>query len=189
MNTISKNLTEFGNNIIKFHIPRWEELPDIELYMDQVITFIENNISIVAVNNEERIITPSMVNNYVKLNLIPKPIKKRYGKAHLAYLIAITILKHVFTIQEVKDGISFQALLNGEKDAYNLFCEEQESALKLIASQVLPDSNPIISNRNVNPENLVIKMATLAFASKILGEKTIKLQKNLMDLEKENNPI
>ena len=189
MNTIGDDLVNFGNNMIKFHIPRWDELPDIELYMDQVITFIEKNISIVAVDLEERIITPSMVNNYVKLNLIPKPIKKKYGKVHLAYLIAITILKHVFTIQEVKDGISFQAMLNGEKEAYNLFCEEQESALKLIASQVLPDRLSIVPNTNVNPENLVIKMSTLAFASKIIAEKTIKLQKDFMDIKKEDNLI
>lgn len=189
MNSIVNNLVDFGNDIFEFHLPRWDELPDIELYMDQVITFIENNISIVGVNPEERIITPSMVNNYVKLNLIPKPVKKKYGKVHLAYLFAITILKHVFTIQEVKDGISFQAMLNGEKVAYNLFCEELESALKLIASQVLPDKESFITDTDINPENLVIKMSTLAFASKIITEHTIKLQKDFIDTDKENGSI
>ena len=187
MNTINDELMKFSKELLEFHIPRWDELPDMELYMDQVITFIENNILITSVNFGERIITPSMVNNYVKLNLIPKPVKKKYGKIHLAYLIAISILKHVFTIQKIKDGISFQSTLNGEKAAYNLFCKEQEGAIKLLASQVLPTGELNTHSREVNPENLVIKMATLAFASKIISEKTIELQRAFMDKKQINN--
>ena len=187
MNTINDELIIFSKELLEFHIPRWDELPDIELYMDQVITFIENNILITSVNFGERIITPSMVNNYVKLNLMPKPVKKKYGKIHLAYLIAISILKHVFTIQKIKDGISFQSTLNGEKGAYNLFCQEQERAIKLLANQVLPVGAFTTQSTEVNTENLVIKMATLAFASKIITEKTIELQKDLMDKEDTNN--
>lgn len=190
MNIINDDeLILFSNEISEFHIPRWEELPDIELYMDQVITFIEKNISVVSVNSREKIITPSMVNNYVKLNLIPKPIKKKYEKIHLAYLIAITILKHVFTIQEIKDGISYQAMINGEKEAYNLFCEEQESAMKIITNQVLQEGKYTVSNTHVKGDNLVIKMSTLAFASKLIAEKAIRIQKDFMDIEKTNNPI
>lgn len=181
MNTINDELIKFSKELLEFHIPRWDELPDIELYMDQVITFIENNILISSINFGERIITPSMVNNYVKLNLIPKPVKKKYGKIHLAYLIAISILKHVFTIQKIKDGISFQSTLNGEKAAYNLFCQEQELAIKLLASQLLSKGEYTIDSTEVNTENLVIKMSTLAFASKIISEKTIELQKIFMD--------
>ena len=84
MNTIKNDIIEFGKDILEFHIPRWEELPDIELYMDQVITFIENNLSIYPFINSEKIITSSMINNYVKLNLIPKPIKKKYNKTHFS---------------------------------------------------------------------------------------------------------
>ncbi len=184
MNTINDELIQFSKILLEFHIPRWDELPDMELYMDQVITFIENNISISSINFGERIITPSMVNNYVKLDLIPKQKKKKYGKVHLAYLIAISILKHVFTIQKVRDGISFQATLNGEKEAYNLFCEEQEGAIRLLASQALPEGEYTTQSTCVSPDNLVIKMATLAFASKIIAEKTIELQTDFMDKEK-----
>ena len=132
MNNIHKGLTELIDDISKFHIPRWEELPDIELYMDQVLTFIEKNIRIFSKDSNKKVITPSMVNNYVKLKLIPKPIKKRYNKVHLAYLIAISILKQVMTIEEIRDGIIFQAIINGKKGAYNLFCDEQEKALGLL---------------------------------------------------------
>ena len=178
MNIIHEEMKKFCEDIITFHIPRWEELPDMELYMDQVITFIESNISFFSIITKEKFITPSMINNYVKLGLIPKPIKKRYNKTHFAYLIAISILKHVFTIGEIKDGILFQSNLNGEKDAYNSFCEEQEEALKYLIGQINPQdkSNTEIS-LDLTPANLAIKMATLSFASKIIAERIIELQK------------
>ena len=94
-----------------------------------------------------------MVNNYVKLRLIPKPIKKRYNKVHLAYLIAISILKQVMTIEEIRDGIIFQAKINGKKGAYNLFCEEQERALKSIVNQINPRSPNTTLDTKVNPRS------------------------------------
>lgn len=176
MNAIEKELLDFKDKASEFTIPRWNELPDIELYMDQVITFIEGSIPMFAVHSREKIITPSMVNNYVKLKLIPKPVKRKYNKVHLAYLIAITILKHVFTIQEIRDGIVFQAELDGRKEAYNLFCQEQENAFSFLLGQMdIGDRKPI-SDMNINGENLTVKMATLAFASKIIAEKTIEIQ-------------
>lgn len=179
MDEIQEEIEKFCQDILDFHIPRWDELPDMELYMDQVISFIENNISFFSILAKEKIITPAMVNNYVKLGLIPKPIKKKYNKTHFAYLIAISILKYVFTIAEIKDGILFQANLIGEKKAYNLFCEEQEAALKYLVSQINSDTNTNVEVKlDLKLDNLAIKMTTLSFASKIIGEKIIDLQKN-----------
>lgn len=180
MDTIKEGLLKFNEDILNFHIPRWEELPDIELYMDQVITYIEQNLSISSTYTEVKIITPAMVNNYVKLKLIPKPIQKRYNKIHLAYLIAITILKHVFTIQEVRDGIIYQANIKGERLAYNSFCEGQEEALRYLANQIIFKAKNENTSRFMSSENLVIEMATLTFASKIITEKIIRLQNDLI---------
>lgn len=187
MENIEKELLRFKEELLSFSIPTWEELPDIELYMDQVITFIEKHLSILTSSGDKKIITPAMINNYVKLALIPKPIKKRYNKTHLAYLFAISILKNVFTIQEVKDGILFQANLNGEKKAYNDFCQEQENAIKILAEQIKSEDMEEIGKIDleivINQENLAIKMATFSFASKIIGEKTIDLQRQFMKKE------
>lgn len=186
MNQIQEEMNKFSEDILNFHIPRWEELPDIELYMDQVVTFIEKEFSFFSSSTNEKIITPSMINNYVKLNLIPKPVKKRYNKIHLAYLIAISILKHVFTIQSIRDGIHFQAELNGEKIAYNTFCVEQEGALKSLINQINLGSEVLAPAINFNTDNIVIKMATLAFASKIVAERIIGLKKNHNDKNSDN---
>ena len=76
-----------------------------------------------------------MVNNYVKHGLIPAPVKKRYNQKHLAFLIAITLLKQVLTLPEIKQGILFQGATVGIREAYNLFCQEQERAIYVIAAQ------------------------------------------------------
>lgn len=185
MKNIEKELLKFKEELLSFKIPRWEELPDMELYMDQMITFIEKYLSILTNSKDKKIITSSMINNYVKLDLIPKPINKRYNKTHLAYLFAISILKHVFTIQEVRDGILFQANLNGKKKAYNNFCEEQENAIKILAKQIntvdIEQQEKIDLDIPINHNNLSIKMASLSFASKIIGERSINLQRQLME--------
>lgn len=180
MDDIQKELGEFKNHILSFSIPRWEDLPDIDLYMDQVITFIEQSLSIWSSNSKESIITPSMVNNYVKLNLIPKPINKRYNKTHLAFLFVISILKHIFTIQDIKEGIIFQTEVHGEKLAYNSFCEEQEKALIFIANNINSNGEISFDGLNLTCENITIKMATLSFASKVFCQKSLELQKDFM---------
>ncbi len=117
-------LKRFAQNLLSYHLPRWEELPDFDIYMDQIIALIERYLNILD-DGKERIITNSMINNYVKLKLIPKPNKKKYNKEHIAYLIAITLLKQILTISEVRDGIAYQAKISGTHNAYNLYCEER----------------------------------------------------------------
>lgn len=61
---------------VSVHLPQWEELPDIDLYMDQVLNLVDRYLSPIGVKP----VTAAMINNYVKLNLIPKPIGKRYSR-------------------------------------------------------------------------------------------------------------
>lgn len=183
MDNLEKELQDYKNLMLSFHIPRWEELPNIDLYMDQVITFIQQSLLICPNNRGDSIITPSMVNNYVKLNLIPKPIKKKYNRRHLAYLIVISILKNIFTIQDIKEGILFQTQINEKKVAYNSFCEEQEKAIQFIAKSINSDNKESLEEINLTNENFVIEMATISFASKVFCQKTLELQNDFMENE------
>lgn len=165
-----------------YHLPRWEELPDIDLYMDQVITLIDRYLSPLVENSDGHIITAAMINNYVKLNIMPKPNKKRYERIHLAYLIVITILKQVLLISEVKDGIFLQCNIDDIHDAYDLFCDRQETALRSMIDQSLSrNSDQKLTLSTVDPNRLGLHMACVSFAGKIFTEKIISLhmQKNL----------
>ncbi len=66
--------------------------------------------------------------------MIPAPEKKRYNQKHLAFLIAITMLKQVLTIPEIKTGSFFRKVV-GIRNAYNVFCEEQEKAIHLVGKK------------------------------------------------------
>lgn len=164
-----------------FQVPKWDELPDFELYMDQVITYIEKHLRVLS-GEQNKLITQAMINNYVKLKLMPAPNKKKYAKKHLAFLIAITILKQVITISEIKDGIQYLFLLHGEKKAYDLFCEEQERALQ----DVIQSKRVIAQVSDKEPlEHMAMRMAAISFANKIVAEKVISIQREFLEQHKD----
>ena len=67
------------------------DIPDIDLYMDQVTTFMETKLSSFKRNHDDKVLTKTMINNYAKAKLFPPPIKKKYNKNHIMMLI---IIKH-----------------------------------------------------------------------------------------------
>ncbi|MBF0779749.1 MULTISPECIES: DUF1836 domain-containing protein [unclassified Granulicatella] len=77
------------------NLPYWKELPNLDLYLDQVLLYINQ------LTETEKELTSSMVNNYVKHGHINKPYKKKYNRIQIAQLIAITLLKQVFSIQDI----------------------------------------------------------------------------------------
>lgn len=165
------------DEVANYHLPRWEELPEIDLYMDQVLNFIEK-YAIFPVEEEGNGITKSMINNYVKLGLMPKPVKKKYSRTHVAYLIAITTLKQVLTISEVQKACIQQIKKSGERAAYNLFCQEQENAMKYVVGK-MKNKNLLSEAEQMDVltvENMTVKLATLAFASKVMAQKIIQYE-------------
>lgn len=110
-------------------LPRWEELPDLELYMDQVLSLIERYLGSYP-GFDRKGLTASMVNNYVKLGVMPPPVKKRYTRVHLAHLIMICLLKSSLPIERIK-GLILRSIRNGgETEVYNEFCAAFEASVK-----------------------------------------------------------
>lgn len=170
----TEELYQWGQELMNFHLPRWNELPSIDLYMDQLISLIERYLAPFSIG-DEKIITAAMVNNYVKMKLIPAPEKKRYNRVHLAYLIVISTFKQVFSLSDIKTAIAMQTEVKSEKDSYNLFCEEQERALQTMLSLILTGGtldkiDPVVVSA------IPMKFASLAFANKILVQKVIRIQ-------------
>ncbi len=114
-----------------FHCPRWNELPAIPLYMDQVIIVLDDSIGVFA-GPGENVVTSSMINNYVKQRLLNAPEKKRYARKHLAALIVISIMKKVLAMQEINHLIKICRRVYGIEKAYDLFCDKLETYLALV---------------------------------------------------------
>ena len=115
-----------------FHCPRWEELPEMDLYMDQVVTLLNGYLKPFCVPEQGKPITSTMINNYVKHGIVSAPKKKRYTRQHLAYLIVVFILKTVFTLDEISNLLRAQMGEYPQDQAYNYFCVELESSLRCI---------------------------------------------------------
>ncbi|NMA66074.1 MAG: DUF1836 domain-containing protein, partial [Clostridiaceae bacterium] len=79
---LQNKLIKWAEELGKYKTPDWSLLPDIYLYMDQVITWLERQLGIFIQSEEEKLITPSMINNYVKNEVIPRPEQKKYSREH-----------------------------------------------------------------------------------------------------------
>ncbi len=156
--------TDMVRQVLAFHMPRFDELPRIELYKEQVLTYVEGVFSPLSNNSEDAWLTSSMVNNYVKIGLIPAPIKKAYTSEHIARLLAICIFKQLLPISNIHALLEVQASTYDLETAYNYFATEFEHALKAVFSDrpVLPDTA-----QRTTRETQLVRCATSAIASKI----------------------
>ena len=122
---------------ITFSYPKWEEIPSINLYLDQVLLYV-NQICPPASPDKEKGLTASMVNNYVKHGYISKPEKKKYQRKQIARLIAITTLKSVFSIQEIAQTLNTLHTGTNSEELYNAFVnymnEDIDPAIPIIQS-------------------------------------------------------
>ena len=79
-----------------------EIIPDIELYMDQVTTFMDHHLGACRRTSEEKVLTKTMINNYTKNDVLPPPIKKKYSKDHMCLLILLYYFKNVLSIDDIQ---------------------------------------------------------------------------------------
>ena len=139
--------------------------------------------------NGEAIITPSMINNYVKLGMVHKPDKKKYSREHIASLIVITILKQATAIGDIRLGID-TVLKSGDKAVcYDSFCDYVERSIQIVAQSVLVteqegENTEIHFSYNVN--HTMITMAVCSFATKIFTSKMLSLIREESEADRDN---
>lgn len=105
-----------------------EDIPNIDLYMDQVTTFMDNHLASSKRRPEDKILTKTMINNYAKNNLLPPPKKKKYSKEHLLMMIFIYYFKGILSITDI------QALLEPLTEKY--FQNDETLNIEAIYSEV-----------------------------------------------------
>ena len=99
------------------------DIPDIELYMDQVLTFMDRNLAGSKRHEEDKILTKTMINNYAKNALLPPPERKKYSRRHLVILLFVYYLKNILSISDIRKLLNplTESYFHGEK---NLSVEE-----------------------------------------------------------------
>lgn len=139
-------------------------LPDIDLYMDQVLALSEKYFGAFSDSNEVGI-TSSMLNNYVKQKVIPAPDKKRYNKEHLARFLMICILKRVLSIAKIKQLFDSLFEMYTVREVYEVFSNELDCALHALA-----DNEPMAQPDSADSNILALKYAVRSFAHTVFAE-------------------
>ena len=116
---------QFLENIRKFHLPRYEEIPNVGLYLEQTTKYINEYLDPI----QEGTMTASMISNYVKKRLISNPVKKQYNRDQIAYLFFIAVAKSVLSLDALTNFIRVQQKTYNLQRAYNYFAAELENLL------------------------------------------------------------
>ena len=158
--------------MLAYRCPRYDQLPAITLYSDQVTDALNYYLSPLW-PGAEHTVTAAMINNYVKQKVIAPPVKRRYDREQLARLYCICLLKHVFTISEIRDLMTIQTKTYPFEKAYDYFCVELEKALQATFST--RDFSAPSSASRVTPESELVRSSALSVAHRLFTEKFLQL--------------
>lgn len=160
------------------------DIPDIPLYMDQVTDYMENILSSFKLDEDDKILTKTMINNYVKDKLINKPDKKKYTKAQIMELIMIYHFKNIISISELKNlFVAEKNLSENQEDAeirkdidnlYTIFSEIQKDVIKKSSDDFQSFINTEDSNDKYYRIKYILNLILQADINKRLAEIMIK---------------
>ena len=110
MNTFNEMVEKIAAQVRSSNVIEVEDILNIDLYMDQVTTFMDKCLTQYKRYSDDKVLTKTMINNYTKAKIFPAPVKKKYSRTHLMLLIMIYHLKSVLSIKDI--GILFQSALS-----------------------------------------------------------------------------
>ena len=173
-----------------------EDIPNIDLYMDQVTTFMESRLKSATRNPEEdKILTKTMINNYAKNDLLPPPVKKKYSKDHVLMLIFIFYYKGILSISDIQELLKplTEKFFDTKDSAYNLekiydtvlgLEKSQEDTLKQdildkfqISEKTFTDA-PADSRKFLQIFSFICMLSFDVYVKRLLIEKIIDLLKS-----------
>lgn len=155
--------------------------------MDQVVVLMEKYLGEYFEYSEDSVVTPSMINNYVKLKIMPAPENKKYSKIHLSYLIIICMLKPVMSIQDIHDLIEYKLKENSVAYVLDWFAETYESQFVSFlnnAIELLNSNGPKSNSDTVAASNVAFRMGIEASVTRNISRTLInKVKKENASLE------
>ncbi len=183
---VNKTLTNWLNELNNFELQNYEKLPDIDLYMDQVVTYLEKQLQILATSSLDKQITSSMINNYVKGEVISAPVSKKYNREHLSLIEEICILKQVLSIAEIKEVIQNRYNNQSYIDVFNEFKDLHSKENKEAVEYALNGLSKISNNNAEDLTKLSLDLALKANAYITISKRILFLTKLFLNQDKEN---
>ena len=151
-------------------LPTYDELPNVPLYRDQVISYITLILKPLDRCSSSEWLTPSMINNYVKMHLVSPPVKKQYGREQISRLLLICILKQFLSISAIEQLFKIQSVVSSPQEAYDHMVAEINHIVDMTfsATDVQSLECALRETGEISREELLVRAAAQAFASKAL---------------------
>jgi len=158
-------------------LPGWEAFPSLELYMDQVIALINQYLEVFEADREEKdyVVTAAMVNNYVKMKIVPAPVKKRYTKVHLAYLVMVCTLKQTLSMEMIRKIIPVDMEPEQVRKIYTSFVQNQGKTFSTLAELMRVHAHEKLSDDAENADDVVLQTAIFSTLARALTKKMLSL--------------
>ena len=173
--TLREHLLQWEGILSDFSLPAWDDFPALPLYMDQVIFLLNRYLAPLPEQAGEKRVTPAMINNYVKLKIIPPPVKKRYDRTHLADLIIVCVCKQTLNTADIKKliplSLSEQEIRCVYEDFIAAFSEMRQYFIREVRKAVEPVFSPV----DEPVSRLLFRTAAVSGLSKLLTEEIIRL--------------
>ena len=157
-----------------FRLPRYDEIPDVGLYLEQVAKYISGFCSPLFGES----LTPAMISNYVKKGLIENPVKKQYGRNHIAYLMFIAVAKSVLSLNQLQCMMDMQKSSYDNATASNYFCRELENVLLHVFGK---KEKLEVVGQSVSDEKVMLRNTIIAAAHRVYLDQYFKLRKERKD--------
>ncbi|MBO4901393.1 MAG: DUF1836 domain-containing protein [Lachnospiraceae bacterium] len=180
---VAAKLRRWKKYLLEFNLPTWDNIPDFGLYMEQIIVLLKQYLDYLPPDlKEAQFITPSTINNYVRMKVIPEPVKKRYYRIHIAYLIMVLTMKEGIEISLIQKLIPSNLSEEEMRALYGQYAALHHKICRYFVDLLSDVAAPILKHDEVgeltveSAENLVAFSAVLSGFSHLLSEKLLLLE-------------
>lgn len=180
---VAAKLRRWEKYMEAYKLPNWKDIPDIGLYMEQVIILLKSYLDYLPPElKDEQIITAATVNNYVRTKIMPEPIKKKYYRVHIAYLVMICTLKQSLSIAMLQKIIPMNIPDDEVKEIYEKYSKRHAITVTYFLDQMHLIAGPILDHENVisesveNTTDLITMSAIYSGFFKLTAEKLLLLE-------------
>lgn len=177
---VVRRMRKWEDYLQEHALPSWEDLPTLELYMDQVVALLNSYLGFLPKEvGMDAVVTAAAVNNYVRKKIIPPPSKKRYSRIHLAYLLMLCSLKHSVSIAYIQQMIPLTLTEDEVHNIYNAFVAQHRRTTLYFVEQVNRQASQILAegeSDDAGVSNIATAFAVVSGLSRMATEKLILMQ-------------
>ena len=179
---VAGKLRRWEKYLEDYRLPTWNEIPNIGLYMEQIIILLKEYLDYLPPElKDEQIITAATINNYVRTKIMPEPIKKKYYREHIAYLVMICTLKQTLPIAVISRILPMNIPEDELRQIYDRYSDTHPSTIRYFLKQIRLVAGPILDHEEIveesvtGTEDLITVCTIYSGLSKLLAEKLLLL--------------